>query len=173
MGPLVRHESDQPVSVEEGQPIIASPKSGHRSILIGGATKWVRKMAEADLVEAIQYSIEIALTSFGLYLTVTFAYLSVAYLAGSKLTKFQATAVSGLYLIAAVATTLTCLTTHQMLGELLSSLSSTTRVFSEIRLMNSEFWKAYIFSLMSLGMIVSLYFMHDCRRRGTPEVSLK
>jgi hypothetical protein len=46
-------------------------------------------MSEADLVEAIQNSVEIALTAFGFYLTITFAYLTVAFLAGSKLTKFQ------------------------------------------------------------------------------------
>ena len=130
-------------------------------------------MNEADLVEAIQNSIELALTAFGLYLTVTFAYLLVAFVAGSKLTKFQATAVSGLYLSAAVATTLSCLASHQMLGELLTDLSSTTQIFSEIRLMNPEFWKLYIFSLLSLGMLVSLYFMYDCRRSGTALVSLK
>jgi len=130
-------------------------------------------MNEADLVEAIHNSIELVLAAFGLYLTVTFAYLLVAFVAGSKLTKFQATAVSGLYLSAAVAATLSCLTCHQMMGELLTDLSSTTQIFSEIRLMNAEFWKLYIFSLLSFGMLVSLYFMYDCRRSGTALVSLK
>ena len=130
-------------------------------------------MNEADLVEAIQNSVELALTAFVLYLTVTFAYLTVAFLAGSKLTRFQAIAVSGLYLTAAVASTLSCFTFHQMLGKLLLNLSSTTQLFSKIALMNADFWKFYIASLLSLGMLVSLYFMYDCRRSGRAVVSLE
>jgi hypothetical protein len=130
-------------------------------------------MNEADLVEALQSSIELALASFALYLTITFAYLTVAFLAGSRLTKFQATAVSGLYLSAALATTLACLLSHQMMGDLFSSLSSDAQMFSNIRLMNPVFWKFYIFSILSFGMLVSLYFMIDCRRSGTAVVSLK
>ena len=54
-------------------------------------------MTEAEALELIPLYVDIAVTSFSVYITITFAYFTLSYLIGAKLSIFQAIAVSSLY----------------------------------------------------------------------------
>ncbi len=58
-------------------------------------------MAEAELWELIAVHAANAMAAFNIYLTVTFAYLVVAFFVGAKLSKLQTGLISALFIFAA------------------------------------------------------------------------
>ena len=96
-----------------------------------------------------------AQTAFSIYLTLTFAYLSAAYFVGSKLSAFQAFALSGLYFGGASSGLISCV--NQMV--LFSAVIAEHPEVEAMALVSGEFWVYGLAPLMSLGILVSLYFM--------------
>ena len=58
-------------------------------------------MSESDAIEALSEISLNATTYVSIFISVTFAYLTVAYLVGKQLTRFQCLAVSALYFLIA------------------------------------------------------------------------
>ena len=56
-------------------------------------------MTEAELLDAASYQFELAVSTLALYITVTSAYLLVAFVAGIRLTRSQTFIVSTLYVV--------------------------------------------------------------------------
>jgi hypothetical protein len=106
---------------------------------------------------------ENSMTAFTIYLTFTFAYLTVAYLAGKDLSRFQVTCVSTLYVAGAVVALLSCVN-HLFYFEAVirqnDALASTAPL-------PPGFWIYYIVPLLMLGIFVCLYFMWDIRHPKT------
>ena len=96
-----------------------------------------------------------AITSFSIYLTFTFAYLTAAYLAGTKLTVYQFFVLSTLYTIGALIS----------LASVISNLELYAVLFNQDDLLRSsitftpEFWIYTITPLFMVGIGVSLSFM--------------
>jgi hypothetical protein len=58
-------------------------------------------MNEAELLEALATQVQAAFACVETWLALTFGYLTVAYFAGAKLSRFQCAAISGLYAVMA------------------------------------------------------------------------
>ncbi|MFT4583677.1 MAG: hypothetical protein ACI915_003365 [Gammaproteobacteria bacterium] len=56
-------------------------------------------MSEAETMELIAIFAANSINGFAIFASLTFSYLAVAYVVGGSLTKFQALAASGLYIV--------------------------------------------------------------------------
>ena len=119
-------------------------------------------MSEAEVLELIAVWGANTITAFTVYISFTFAYLVTAFVAGPRLTKFQAFIASGLYILAAGATVLAEVVWLQ--GMFAISEAHPT-VVSSLTLFNGEFWVKGMSSILGMGMLISLYFMWRVRRR--------
>jgi len=116
-------------------------------------------MTEAEVIEMVNFYASNALNSFSIWVSLTFAFLTVAYLAGGKLSKVQVWIISLLYFL-----------TSGTFG-----LASVVHVQSFAALTNShpDFFPAYLWplpwSLMTQSLLIggtlgSFYFMWDVRQ---------
>ena len=114
-------------------------------------------IAEANEVAAMW--IANAMTAFSIYLTFTFAYLTIAYLAGKDLSRFQAFSLSTLYIAGALISLLSCIDNLNFLHAVLQQ----SEALQSAATLPTEFWIYYIAPLLITGVFVSLYFMWDVR----------
>jgi hypothetical protein len=118
-------------------------------------------IAEANEVGAMW--IDNAFTAFSIYLTITFAYLTIAYLAGKDLSRFQVFSVSTLYIAGAFISLLSCIDNLNFLNAVLQQ----SEALQFATPLPTEFWIYYIAPLLIVGVFVSLYFMWDVRHPKT------
>ncbi|MGR8950541.1 MAG: hypothetical protein ACU84Q_21055 [Gammaproteobacteria bacterium] len=120
-------------------------------------------MTEAETLELISLYYGNAIDAFTIFISFTFAYLTVAYFVGAALTRFQASAASGLYILssssAAVGSILPMLAWSDLLG-------SRKTVLGKFEIWDGNFWIAYMGIIYITAISVSLYFMFDVRRRA-------
>jgi len=118
-------------------------------------------IAEANEVGAMW--IANAFSAFSIYLTITFAYLTIAYLAGKGLSRFQVLSVSTLYVAGAFISLLSCVNQLKYFNAVLQqseALQSATPI-------TGDFWIYYAVPLFSFGILVCLYLMWDVRHAKT------
>lgn len=123
-------------------------------------------MTEAETLELVSLYYGNAIDAFTIYISFTFAYLTVAYFVGAKLSGFQVIVVSGLYLIAALSTTLGSVMPMLAWGELLSSRET---LLDKFQLWNGITWVFNMCVIFAGGMVVSFYFMFDIRSKAASE----
>ena len=118
-------------------------------------------MNEPEVLEIINLFASNAMTSFSIWATFTFAYLTAAYLAGSQLTKFQVITVSSLYFAAAGAFALSGITHLRSIDEIFSAYPD---------FVPSDYWNlpwTVLGFVMTIGgMGASLYFLYDIRKQA-------
>lgn len=112
-------------------------------------------MLDSSTHEAMAMWSANAITSFSIYLSFTFAYLTAAYLAGSKLTNYQVTVVSVLYAAGAVFSLLSVINNLELYTVLLNQSEELRSSLT----FSGEFWIYYITPLFMVGIGVSLSFM--------------
>ena len=118
-------------------------------------------MNESDAIQALSSIGETAGTYVALYFTVTFAYVTVAYLVGGSLSRFQCIAASTVYAISSILFGVTALI-YTDAWLLLKEREST--IFDNVRLLQSAMWFEGA-AMMLIGISsLSLYFMYDMRR---------
>ena len=120
-------------------------------------------MTESEVIEALSEISMNAATYLTIFISVTFAYLTVAYLVGSSLTRFQAFMASALYLLTSIMTgtaTVGFTDTWQKLHAREQS------VFNDVWLYQNTEWLVMLLPALTLVVLASLYFMFDIRRRG-------
>ena len=118
-------------------------------------------VAEAEVLELYAMYISNGMTAFTIYISFTFAYLVTAFYVGTKLTKFQAIVAGAIYVISAGSMTLS------LIGNLQASdsiLNATTTVIDGHALHQTGLWISTMSLILTLGIIVSLYFMWSVRR---------
>ncbi|MEQ8694609.1 MAG: hypothetical protein RIC85_04720 [Gammaproteobacteria bacterium] len=120
-------------------------------------------MTEAEILELVSLYYGNAIEAFTIYITFTFAYLTVAYFVGSKLTRFQVFVVSGLYLISALSTTLGSIMPMLAWGELLANRDT---LLSKFPVWDGEMWVVNMGIIFLVGIVVSFYFMYDVRSKS-------
>jgi len=120
-------------------------------------------MSEAETIELVALLGDNAVSNFAVYISITFAYLTVAYFVGAALSSFQMKAVSGLYLASSGICAISSVATVQA-WVLIVSVEPT--VLNTLPLYTAGIWHIYMAVLLTAGMVVSLYFMYDIRRRG-------
>ena len=120
-------------------------------------------MSELQAIEAVAALLSNAITSFAVFFSFTFAYLTVCYLAAHNLSKFQSTAVSILYIFVTVSVMLTVYGNQVAIGEIQKSHPSVA--IDSLLIWDVEYWHFYIAFMFVLVTSLSLYFMYDCRKK--------
>ncbi len=119
-------------------------------------------MTEAEATTTLIAMGDLLATYLGLWVTATFAYLTVAYFVGENLSRFQNVAISGLYVAAAASFAFAAL------GHTDAFLQLYEREYSVYReVFNAPVLPLYlpIFGIIFVcGTLISLYFMLNVRR---------
>ena len=121
-------------------------------------------MTEAETMATLATIGDTIAAYIGLWVTTTFAYLTVAYLVGTQLTRFQTAAVTGLYLVSSSLFALSAIANSEAWITLSAKHSTTYGSISLSRVYG--IWLPGMWVIVIAGMIVSLYFMHDVRARA-------
>ena len=119
-------------------------------------------MTNAQVLEAVNMHVGNFVTTLSVYLTLTFAYLTVIYLVGERLSKVQLVIVSCLYVVwAAVfsAGAITHLISHDSL------IATYPHVFTSF--MWHLPWATLGTVIVLLGSLASLFFAYDVRKKGS------
>ena len=119
-------------------------------------------MTETEALELTVMCVDNAMTSFSIFISITFAFV-----AGSRLSNFQALAASGLYLFTAEVAILCTYLHIRTWDELRSGVPGGIAAMDNIALWNESIWAYYTIAACSVGVIISCYFMWDVRHPKT------
>ena len=120
-------------------------------------------MIEADAIAALTNIGEVAATYTGMWLSVTFGYLTVAYFLGKSLSRFQCLAISALYVVFAVifaSVTIGFVDSFWLLRAREKTIIDEAWIFSSL----PGYLEGTAFVLLA-ATLVSLYFMYNVRQR--------
>lgn len=117
-------------------------------------------MTEAETIEMLNTHASNAMTSFTIYLTLTFGYLTAIYITGSKLSSLQAGFVALLYIIWAIAFALTSISHLQAFESLVSQYPKFMR--SPLFFMP---WANYAIAVSAGGLLICIGFTYSIRRQ--------
>ena len=117
-------------------------------------------MTEAELLEAASYQFELVISTLSLYISVTSAYLLVAFVAGIRLTRSQTFIISTLYIVICALATYAVYswTTRGVYYAIkLEALDANVPIYSKIVV------PVVLPLLLAGGIVASLKFMWDIR----------
>lgn len=117
------------------------------------AVNFYGEMTNYELGELSMSMLSNVNQSLSIYVSVLFAYLAVAYLAGSKLSQFQLYAISGIYsifMISQIASLYIQVTSQQELVSYMTEMDNSVIVYSSL-------------FLWVVSWVVSLVFMNQSR----------
>ena len=120
-------------------------------------------MSEAETLELLSTFSETGGAYMTMYVSFTFAYLTVAYFVGKSLSRFQCFAVTVLYVISTV------LSGSAAIGwaDAWTRLKRTQpTIIDDVWLMANFYWVETLTTLLTLLGVVSLYFMYDVRQKA-------
>ncbi len=119
-------------------------------------------MTEADAIAALTNIGEVAATYTGMWLSVTFGYLTVAYFLGKSLSRFQCLAISAIYAVFAdifAAVTIGFVDSFWLLRAREKTIIDEAWIFSSV----PGYLEGTAFVLLA-ATLVSLYFMYNVRQ---------
>jgi len=119
-------------------------------------------MTEAEVLELALTSFDRIASQFGLLLTLVFACLAMAYLVGARLTRFQASVVSFLFVLGATILTLGLYGTMQRSIALVEQLRA---LHPEQTFAISRVFAYWMTAPLPLAVPVCLFFMHPIRMK--------
>ena len=118
-------------------------------------------MNEAEFLEIINLHAANTMTSFTVFVTFLFGYMTVAYFVGTKLSSLQVIIVSLIYAVAAIVWAVVSIT---------HSHSFESLVTVHPNFVPSPFWKlpwsALNLAMTTSALAASLYFMYDVRSKN-------
>jgi len=120
-------------------------------------------MSESDAIEALADVAANIATYFSVFMSLTFAYLTVAYLVGASLNRFQLILATSIYVVSAAMMAGTTIT---WLGAWLKLYHQERTVFSGSWMADLPYWQETLTILVTAVVIASVYFMYDIRRRA-------
>lgn len=120
-------------------------------------------MTEAEVLELVAIYIDNSMTSYSLWLTMTFAYMTVAYFIGGKLSIFQIWAVSGLYLVGSLSAVIVCYMHIYAWTTLRSEFPGGISALDGSIFWSGDLWRILIAVSLLIGNLVSFYFMYNVR----------
>ena len=127
-------------------------------------------MTEAETIASLASIADTIASYIGLWVTTTFAYLTVAYFVGKNLTRFQTGAVTGLYLVSSSLFAIAAIANAEAWFTI---STSTDTAYSSIFLAGAlTFWVPGMWLIIITSMGVSLYFMYDVRARAASSPTL-
>ena len=120
-------------------------------------------MTDQEAIEALSDIAMTGATYLSIFISITFAYLTVAYLVGSKLTRFQAAVISSFYVIVSLLAGSATLVWNDGWFNLYRDHPSVLR---DVWLVNGLAWTELLYVVLIGIVATSLYFMHDIRARA-------
>ena len=123
-------------------------------------------MTEAEMLEMAAIYTDNCMTIFNTYVSITFAYLVVAYLAGNKLSRLQAAVVTGLYLLTAAGCLAAIDTQLGAIVHFQAELGAEYDFFFRGGVPRATGMRYFTIPVMILGIFASLYFMFVEYREG-------
>ncbi|MEQ8694649.1 MAG: hypothetical protein RIC85_04930 [Gammaproteobacteria bacterium] len=126
-------------------------------------------MTDQEAIEALSDLAIAGATYFSMFISITFAYLTVAYLVGSKLTRFQAAVISSFYVIGSLLTGSATAVWNEGWFNLYRQVPSVMR---DVWLVKALAWTELLYIVLIGIVAASLYFMHDIRAR-TPNKAVE
>lgn len=118
-------------------------------------------MIESEVLEQLNLFADNSMNAWAIYLTLTFSYLTAFYIAGTQLSKLQATIITVLYGCWSLSFALTALT-H------IASLENMASEYADLA--PSKLWLLpwlHIAAFISVGgILAALYFAYDVRRNA-------
>jgi hypothetical protein len=124
-------------------------------------------MAEAELFELVFVAGATAMTAFTLAVTFTFAYLTVAYFVGAKLSRLEMGVVTGGYLIASLMCFSVVMANVSAMRVFQEELAE-SRVYQRIALfMDARIYEVGVPAVYLLSVVTCLVFMWNVRRSRT------
>jgi hypothetical protein len=117
-------------------------------------------MTEADYYELLFMTFDSMIGSFGLLLSILFAFLATAFFIGSRLTRFQAMVVSFLFIFGA---TIMVAGTYGVMQRALGFVEHLRKLDPDEFFMMSATFANALLALMVLSIPVSLYFLYQIR----------
>ena len=121
-------------------------------------------MSEAETIELIAAYLNNLAVWMSIYLSVTFAYLVVSHTVGSKLSGFQTTVISIIYVVAAFIAWGGMLASQLWIQSLIVSNPMTLRTQGLKFMMKMDFWLIALGVMVLSGILVTLYYLYDIRR---------
>ncbi len=121
-------------------------------------------MNEMEAMATLSTIGDVAGSHAAIFFSVTFAYVSVAYLVGSSLSRFQCLAVSTLYLLAA---SIFGASTVGYTNIWFIVKSRWPTAFDEVWIFNNFAWQPGIITVVLGITALSLYFMYDIRKSNS------
>ena len=119
-------------------------------------------MSEAEVLEIMALMSSNAMTSFTIYISFTFAFLTACYFVGTDLTRIQVGVLCFLYLLSAGAGAASMLTQIDALVAIQEEYST---LLSGRGWWNLEAWYLFTSMMLTFGILGSLYFLFDIRRK--------
>jgi hypothetical protein len=121
-------------------------------------------MEEAELFELVFIAGTTALTAFTFVVTFTFAYLTVAYFMGAKLSRLEAGVVTGGYLIASLLAFAVVMANVSAMRAFQEELAG-SRVYQKIAFwMDARIYEAGMPVVYLLSVVTCLFFIWNIRR---------
>jgi hypothetical protein len=117
-------------------------------------------MTEVDALTMLTEIAQASLSFMSVWISITFAYLTVAYLVGNSLSRFQYLAVTALYIVLALHIS-TATVTWVKTWEALHLREST--ILDEVVISNYPYTYTAI-AVFLFGTALSLYFMYNVRK---------
>ena len=124
-------------------------------------------MSEAELFELIFVAGSTAMTAIGVYITFTFAYLTVAYFAGAALSGQETLIASALYVTSALMTFSVAMANISAMGSFQQELTQSTVYQNIIFFMDADIYLIGVPIIVFGGIGVCLYFMWGIRHPKT------
>ena len=121
-------------------------------------------MTEGEVIEAAAAVTANSITMFTIFITFTFGFLATSYIVGSKLARFQALTATGLYVLAAGYSTIIMVAWLQAFFAI-TEVKATA--LDTILLMQRGYWVLGTIVILSMGILISLYFMWGVRHTKT------
>jgi hypothetical protein len=121
-------------------------------------------MSETDLLENLTAHFDLVLQVLSLYLTVTSAYLIVAFMAGDRLTNSQAIIISTLYIFIAAITTYSM---YAWLGRAFYFSNKLKETGVDMPFYSRDGLEFVLASVLLAGILACLKFMWDVRHPKT------
>lgn len=122
-------------------------------------------MQDADLFELVFIAGATAMAAFTFVVSFTFAYLTVAYFLGAKLSRLEVGVVTGVYLIASFMSFAVVMANVSAMRAFQEELADSP-IYQRISLsMDARFYEAGIPATYVLSVVTCLFFMWKIRRK--------
>ncbi len=124
-------------------------------------------MQEAELFELVFIAGATALTAFTFLVTFTFAYLTVSYVQGSRLSRLEVNVVTGVYLIASFLSFCVMMANISAMRAFQYELAD-SKVYQKVSFfMNARIYEAGVPIIYVVSVATCLFYIWNIRRQRT------